>query len=279
MLWVQRTDPGVYMPTPQQALPPQEWAESWAEFGQHLFRLPGMTTWTITMLTVAAIGVAACVVLWQRPRYPIVAAVPVLLVPAAAEFLFIGTREWAATNDHHPRYLLGMVESAQTLLALLAVLPLAGWAAGRGRWLLGGLAALALFAGATSRYGFPSPDRPRRDIEARTSELTAELLAADVDAIGGEYWVVWPAVYHVNMVRREAGDDRMMYGVSDRGRVLLQQWPRSPNRPLRVAVLNTPEQREWFLTYIPVCRLTPPVKIGEHGPFAIYLTYPADDAP
>src|SRR5262249_6387978 len=161
------------------------------------------------------VGVLAAVVS-RMQAFPIGAAAVVLLIPAAAEFLFIGTREWAASNDHHPRYLLGAVVSVQMILALLAVLPLAGWAAGRGRWVLGGLAALALFAAATSRYGFPSPERPRRDIDARAGALTAELLAADVDAIGGEYWTVWPAVYHANLVRR----DRLMYGVADRGRVL-----------------------------------------------------------
>src|SRR5262249_53062640 len=41
MLWVQRTDPGVYMPTPREGLAPQGWAGSWAGVGGDLVRVPG----------------------------------------------------------------------------------------------------------------------------------------------------------------------------------------------------------------------------------------------
>jgi hypothetical protein len=142
---------------------------------------------------------------------------------------------------------------------------------------VGVLFALALFAAATARYGFPSPERPRRELEALTVRWTADLIAARVDAIGGDYWTVWPAVYHMNLTRRETGDSQIFCGVALRGRQLLSR--RSHQDEIRVAVPNNETDRNMFLNYAAQCGVTPPVKIGEHGPFEIYLTRMVPAAP
>ncbi len=281
MVWMnmaRAANPDLIPPTPQSGLPSEEWTESWYWFLEHFTRLPGMAAWTYTLLTAAGIGLAvtlrAFVVNRRRPGFPILAAVPILLVPAAAEFLFIGTRAWTAANDHHPRYLLGSLESLQTLLALFALLPLAESAAGHRGWVLAGLAAIALFAAATARYGFPSPDRPRQELDALTGQWTADLIEADVDAVGGDYWTSWPAVYHVNLVRREKGDARVFCGVILRGRVLLRASGYNDKKELRVASRNDGKERAEFFAAATVCGFATPVKIGDHGPFEIYRIRP-----
>jgi hypothetical protein len=271
-------DPDLITPTPQSGLPPHDWPASWWGFLEHFLRLPGMAAWTFALFGAAAVGVAVAVRMAARGGgrigYPILAAVPVLLAPAAAEFLFIGTRAWTAVNDHHPRYLLGSLESLQALLALLALVPLAEFAAGRRGWVLAVLAAFALFAAATARYGFPSPDRPRRELDAMAGQWTADLIAADVDAVGGDYWTAWPAVYHVNLVRRQGGDPRVFCGVILRGRVLLREVGYNGRKELRVASRNDGKERAEFFGAAEVCGFSTPVKIGEHGPFEIYLIRP-----
>lgn len=278
MQWTQANDPGVFIPTPQEALPPSAWPVAWLAFANRMGALPGMIGWAVAVQWVA--GLAAVGLLFTRPprAYPILAVAPVLLAPAAAEFLLMGTRAWTAQNGYHPRYLLGTVESLQVFWALLAAAPLAGWATTRlRRGALFLVAALALFAAATVEYGTPAPDRPRHDIDAATDfPWLPELDAAGVDALGGDYWTVWRAVYHVNMTRRQGGRTDLFYGVTDRGRVMIGRSGKSAANPLRVAVLKDPAQYQWFLTYLPVCNLAPPVKIGEHGPFEIYQTYPLD---
>jgi hypothetical protein len=272
----QRANP-LIEPTPRTGLPPNEWLESWRAFAEHLVRLPGMAEWSIVLLAAAGVGIVAALILRRPLGYPVLAGSLVLFIPAAIEYLFIGTREWTVVNDHHPRYLLGSLECMQTMLALVAVLPLASFAAGRGRWVMGVLAALALFAAATARYGLPSPERPRRELDALAGRWTADLIAAKVDAIGGDYWTVWPAVYHMNLTRREAGDSRVFCGVVLRGRELLSR--RFHQDELRVAVLNNEIERSAFLNFAADCGVAPPVKIGEHGPFEIYLTRMVPAAP
>src|SRR5439155_12875228 len=117
-------------------------------------------------------------------------------------------------------------------------------------------------------------DRPRQELDARAGSWTEPLLAADVDAFGGDYWTVWMTLYHANMVRREHGDPRLLLGVSDRGRVLLEQWDWTTHPTLRVAVPNDPHERHGFLIGIELCGLAFPEKIGEHGPFEIYSVHP-----
>jgi hypothetical protein len=291
MLHVQHTDPAVLIPTPRDGVEPAEWPAAWATFVEHLAELPGMSAWSFTLLAGAVIGIGACLLTRRWPAYPVFAAAVVLLVPAAAEFLYLSTRYWIQQNLYHPRYLLGTLESLQTLLAVVAAAPLAGWAArGCNPRIVFGVAALVLFATAAYHYGWPSWERPREDLENVTrppwadkhgiEDVDAYLLRADVDAIGGEYWTVWPTVYYVNMKRRERGESRLLFGVSDRGRVLIdQRWDPPPKRGLHVAVLKSPQERQWLSTYAPVCSLTKPVWIRDCGPFEIYVTYPLDARP
>lgn len=276
MLWTQKNDPGVFIPTPRESLPPSSWPLAWTAFADRMAALPGMIGWCVVLQWVA--GLAALTLLFGRVprRYPIFTAVPVLLLPAAAEFLFMGTRAWTAQNGYHPRYLLGTIASGQVFWAVLAATPLAGWIDSRRRQrLFFAVAAGALFAGITYKYGTPALDRPREDVKRLGQPgTTFDLDEANVDAFGGNYWLVWPTVYNANLNRREQGRGDRFYGVTDRGRVMIARSGFSRDRPMRVAVLRNPDEHHWFLTYIPVCNLAPPVKIGDHGPFEIFETYP-----
>ena len=274
--------PDLIKPTPQDALPIQQWGESWWGFVEHFARLPDMGVWLLGLLGAAAVGVTVAVKMagpGGRVGYPLAVAAGVLLAPAAAEFGFIGTRYWTAENDHHPRYLLGSLQCLQTLLAVCALLPLANFAVGRRGWVLSLSAAVLLFAAATARYGLPAPDRPRAELDALAGAWTADLLAADVDAVGGDYWTAWLAVYHANMVRREQGDRRVLAGVILRGRVLLRATGYADRKELRVAARNDGDERAHFFAAAEVCGFAPPVKIGEHGAFEIYLVRPAAPGP
>jgi hypothetical protein len=272
MLETQRALPWIF-PTPSDGLPKDKWVESWREFADHPHRLPGTNAWEKFALAAAAVGVGLSLLLRLRPRYPILAASVVLLIPAAVEFLFIGTREWPATNDHHPRYILATIATVNLLLALVAVLPLSQ-ANSRTRWLTFGIAAIALFGLIEGRHGLPALARPRQEIDKRAGRWTEPLLATDVDAIGGDYWTTFPTVFHANMVLRERNEQRFVYAVTLRGRVLLEQWDWHARPTMRVAVPRDPREHVGFLVGIQLCGLAPPEKIGESGPFDIYLVRP-----
>lgn len=258
-------------PTPQGGLRPSEWFQSWWGFLEHFARFPETGPWLAVLFIGAALGVILARWLRRaRPEVPIWPAVLVLLVPAAAEFGYIGTRVWTAMNDHHPRYLLGGAECLQLACALVAALPLAQRAA-RSSW-PHARAALLLFAAVAAQYGFPDPERPRRELDAVAGQWTDALIAARADAVGGGYWTTWPAVYHMNLTRRRADDHSVFPAITTRGAMLLRRSDLRDGRTFRVAVWNDPDHRETFLTAASNLGLAAPVKIGESGPFEVYET-------
>ncbi|MBY0455755.1 MAG: hypothetical protein K2V38_00300, partial [Gemmataceae bacterium] len=273
MLHAQRTDPTVHTPTPQHGLPPDRWPAAWARFAEATAGLERMTTWATVLIGAAAVGAAAGTLTAPRAAQAVAAGAGVVLLPAACEFLVLGTRDWIAQNRYHVRYLLGSLVSLQVALALLAAWPFLerpalGWR-GRARFVV---AAAGLFGAAVYEYGWPALDRPRQELEARTRPAwAAELEAAEVDALGGSYQSVWPVVYWVNLSRERAGNRRFLFAVSGRGVVLFRRrW--DPDRPIRVAVRNDPAERDAFFHHSAGCGLEWPRKVGESGPFEVYLT-------
>ena len=109
---------------------------------------------------------------------------------------------WPRTH-HHPRYL---APSALLLhLAVISLLaePLARAARAARPALAAALLALPLAALAAG--GAPSLARVRGDLDAVAGKLTEDVLAARCQLVAGDYWSVWPAVWHAALVARERG--------------------------------------------------------------------------
>ncbi len=281
MQLVHQTNPEFIKPTPQESLPRDEWYASWWGFFESLDRYSETRTWLAAVGGLAAAGlltsVVVAVILRRRPAYPLVAAAAVLELTGLTEFLFIGTRDWPAQNEHNPRYIIGFLQCAQIIFAMAAVSPLANWSAGRGRWVVFGAAAAILLVGATVRYGFPAPGRPRADLDAKFGELTPDILASDLDAVGGDYWTVWPAVFHANMASPPRA--RPLIGITQRSGVFQRQWEREYSAGMRVGVKDTEKERSSFFAAATKYGLTNPVRIETHGRLAIYSTRPATTLP
>jgi hypothetical protein len=269
-------NPELTQNTPQDSLPKEEWIASWLGFFDSLNQLPKIILWPEIAGGLAIIGlltglISAC---FRRswPPFPLLAATIVIGIAGASEFLFIGTRMWPAENLRQPRYIIGFLESSQVILGLAAVFPVAGWVAGRGRWIAFATSGLALFVAATIAYGFPSAHNPRADLDAEIGRLTPDILTADVDAIGGDYWTVWPAVLHANM--NSPPRAHPFIGITMRSSVFRTYWEQTYRENMRVAVKDTEKDRNEFLRSTVIYGLSKPVRVGSHGELAIYTTHP-----
>lgn len=76
----------------------------------------------------------------------------------------------------------------------------------------------------------------RSDLRDRLGRYSEEALAADCTHFAGDYWKVWPTVLHVNLLRRAAGRDDMLWGVAFRSAPTRDQLRPAPDRPARVCV-------------------------------------------
>lgn len=213
------------------ALPVERWPEAWAAFFAVAWR--DAARWGAGLMAIAAVGVALLV---TRPLRPFLAGALVragaLLAAALGYALFTGGLRWVEANAFHWRYLapsavLVHLAAVSLLAEPLARLPrVAPAAAG---------AALALLpAAALAAYGAPSLARVRADLDVATGARTEDVLAAGCDLVTGDYWSVWPTVWHAALVSRERGLERRVYGVTHRSNPTVREWKGRAPESLRI---------------------------------------------
>jgi uncharacterized membrane protein len=259
-------------PTSREALPLAEWPDSWTQFWIRLESWPGARTWEFASLAVALAGALGMMIPRNRPGYSLSAACLVLIIVGATEYLFMGTREWPSRNEYHLRYIIGAIVCAQLVLALLATAWLDRWAGASGRWTAFVAAGAVLIVSATIQYGLPALSNPRTDLDARYGAQAAELLEAHVDAIGGDYWTVWPLYFYAGVL---TSPNDPPYPITFRSSIFRPRWERTHPQGLRVAIrADSSKDKEEFLAAVKHQGLSDPVKVGVKGHFEIYFTRP-----
>jgi hypothetical protein len=228
------TSLSIHHPTTLAMIPPGEWPLAWRWLGEQTWDALAPWAWPLTLVSMAVLAVTINRVRLRR-RVPLPSAVPAdrsaipwreaaaLLSTALLVALAMGTRRWLKLNNYAPRYLLPSVFLAQGALTMLIVKPLAGAILADQRWRLPMLVAPLLLVGVVWGYGFPSPRRVRADIN-RMGGLTPDVLAAGCTHIAGNYWTVWPAVFHVNLALYERGEPRTVWGVTFGGQPTSTLW-------------------------------------------------------
>ncbi|WP_242340377.1 MULTISPECIES: hypothetical protein [unclassified Anaeromyxobacter] len=213
------------------ALPVERWPRAWTSFFGLAWH--DERRWGLALVAIAAAGLA---LLLTRPLRPQLAGALVragaLLAAALGYALFAGALEWVEANAFHWRYLapsavLVHLAAVSLLAEPLARLPRLAAAAGS--------AALALVpAAALAAYGAPSLARVRADLDAAAGARTEDVLAAGCELVAGDYWSVWPTVWHAALVARERGLARRVYGLTHRSNPTAPLWKGRPPESLRI---------------------------------------------
>lgn len=188
-------------------------ANAWRDAGE----------WPTALLAASAAGLGLLSFPAVRPRLPgALVRVAALFAAALAYALFAGSLRWVEENAFHWRYLapsavLVHLAAASLLAEPLARLPRLARPAG--------LVALALLpAAALAAYGPPALSRVRHDLDRVAGRHTADVLAAGCGLVAGDYWSVWPAVWHAALVSRERGEPREVWGVTHRTNATVHAW-------------------------------------------------------
>jgi hypothetical protein len=142
--------------------------------------------------------------------------------------LWNGTLRWVSLNGFHWRYLAPSV----VLAAVVAAAPLAQQLVRRWPGLTAALAALVP-AAALLAYGPPSLTGVRTDLDHRLGRWTEDVLGARCDLVAGDYWSVWPAVWHAGWVARGRGQNAP-YGITHRSNPTVRFWRDRPREGLRI---------------------------------------------
>jgi hypothetical protein len=96
-------------------------------------------------------------------------------------------------------------------------------------------------------YGVPSLAAFRADLDRTLGTYTADVLDAHCTHVAGDYWKVWPTVFHANLVLHERGQPNQVWGVTLRSSPTASRWQQLPLDQVRVAVPVGDPQAENYL--------------------------------
>jgi hypothetical protein len=226
-----------YAETDLGAIPRRQWPDTFRRLFASLEADLQPNFWSWLVLAGVA-GGALLLLLWRRTRPRALPAAQVFMAAAVTALgygLFIGTRAWIPVNGYAARYWFPAVFVLQFGLVGLLAAPLCGVLGRRGLRALCWACAPVLLLVACRLYGTPSADRVRYDIDCKFGVRSADIIATGTTHVWGDYWSVWPAVFHANMVLHESGSDRRVHGLTFRSWCLVEDWNRAPLGERRLA--------------------------------------------
>lgn len=246
-----------------------DWPRGWAGLAQGALRdlSPG---WVVTagLLLAAAAGLSLA---GQRRGRPALAAGLCLTGAAAGEIAFLGTSAWIHLMNFDVRFILsGLIALTVASPALLLSLTLDGRPAGW-RTAANVLALAALLPIVLLHAGPPSLERARRSLDAGLGRHSSAILAGGGTHVLGNFWRVWPAVFHTNLTLFERGEERRVWGITFRSGPTRSLWQRADWTAARFAALGADREIE---AYRSAFGLPPLFRKADLGRVEIHTIHP-----
>ena len=197
-------------------IPPGQCVNGWTR----LFQNSRGAIASPAIAVVVATGMAVAVGwLWKTGGPPPWRRTAIALAMAVGTWLVAGTSLWIGMNSYVFRYMYPTLMIVGIGVSIVLAAPFAQ----RARVLsLGALIALATVA--MVRYGTPSLGRVGRGIDARFGGQTAAVLRSGATVIAGDYWRVWPAVFHANLALARAHSHAKVFGLASRSEATDALW-------------------------------------------------------
>lgn len=192
--------------------------------------------WFLGVAFVAASGLVT--LRWADGRRAVASSATIalgLLIPAAVQLAFVTSLDHVHRTDfgHYAFASAFLWQGALVGFAVLqwtAVLP-QGPATRRVPWVLLGLLLVVVAA----RHGRPGVDVVRRSLNEAVGRYTPDVLDSGCTHVVGDFWHVWPTMFHANMLLADRGQPARVWGVAFRCRPTSDTWAHVPVEETRVA--------------------------------------------
>jgi hypothetical protein len=217
-------------------LPLANWPGVWCRLAVNSWKAQVPYHWPYFLGATAAFGLCLVMIPAVRPRALSAWRTAAAIVAVALLYvLFLGTQKWIDVNACNYRYTLPAVFLVQGAIVMAGTAPAIE---AMSRRLRRGLTLLAAFAIPLVATGgdVPSVQDLRVLLDRSLGTCTQDVISARCTHIAGNYWQVWPAVYHTNLVLRDKGESRMVWGLSGRCEPSRFIWEKLPFGEWRIAV-------------------------------------------
>ncbi len=218
-----------------------------------------------SLLALLAIGVAAVLTRRTSSNAPPIRTSMMAFAAAVVYWLVVGTLEHVRLNDYFPRYvfpslLLAGIAASIVIVSLVRTIRYASM-----------LAAAAFAAAAVFGYGTPSVAGLNKAIDRQMGSMTRDIVANGATVIAGDYWTVWPAVFHASLVRYRSGAAAPTFGLTYRSGPTDALWSQiSRTRRVIIAASRSDRAVESSLAGAGV----PVTFVGYTGSLALYAAGP-----
>ncbi len=229
--------------TPSTLISPAEWPRAWSQ----LFSSALVSLDHTALSAIAAVATASAIVLFRRrAERSAVEGAAVLFAAGVVHWLVAGTSGWVQINLYFARYTYPSLT-----MAALSVGAIASALAGKWRRWTSFVLATALVTATIADYGRPSLATLRLTLDRNFGAMTPDVLTSGADVIGGDYWRVWPAVFHVNLALYRQHRRTTIYALAFRSEATNPQWTTRLN-DIRVAAAPGDRSVEGWMNTIPL---------------------------
>jgi len=183
-------------------------------------------------------------------------------VGACAYWMVVGTFEHVQLNEYYARYIFPSLLLVAVATALLIA------AASRRPRAAAVMACAALVGGAIFSDGVPSPRLVRKEMDRTIGVMTPAIEAAGATVVMGDYWTVWPAVFHANVARYERTGRADIFGLTYRSDETDREWISSArDHPVVIVAPRFDASLDPLIARIGV----PVTFIAVNGPARVYI--------
>lgn len=189
-------------------MPPGQWVVAWTRLAQNCREAIASPGWAAIVALATAVAIGR---LWERGGPAEWRPAGTALAMAAGTWLVTGTSLWIAMNSYVFRYMYPVMMLIAVGVAAVFAMLLAKRAAA-----VSTPALIALTVVTCVRYGTPSVGRVERGIDERFGARTAAIVRSGATVIAGDYWAVWPAVFHANLTLARSHSRARIFGLTYR---------------------------------------------------------------
>jgi hypothetical protein len=215
------------------------WPRHWWGYAKACWRGTQPYTWPLVLLAIVALVALLFALPRTRARMLRVwRPVAILIAAGTTYWLYVGTLKWLGMNQFQPRYAVPTFVLLHVAIVFAIALPFAQ-TLGRSRFMLP-MAFACLLVASGARWGRPSAQEVFRLFDG-FGPRTELLLEKRITHFAGDFWAVWPQVFHSHQTAQARGlSTGRIFGVTYRSKVLEDRWTREvPRDQVRIAYVET----------------------------------------